>query len=226
MSTAVIIVAAGAGSRFGADLPKQFVPLCGRPVLMHTIDAFRRPMPEARIILVLSPEMEQLWRDMCRQNDFESPDIVYGGETRAHSVANAVLSLDSVPDVIMVHDGARPLVDPDMLARITEALASEADAAGIIPVILVTDTIRRVDALSSEVIARASLRAVQTPQAFRGQKLYDAYSSATADGTLSNYTDDASLMPPAGIRLCEGNPRNIKITHPQDIATAEYLLTH
>ncbi len=222
MTIHVIIVAAGSGSRFGAGLPKQFCELSGRPVLMTTIDAFRSALPEANIILVLSDPMRPLWQSMCDTHGYESPEIVSGGSSRAQSVSNAVLAIEGgCDDIVMIHDGARPLVDKDTIERVVGALAG---ADGAIPAIQVTDSIRLVsDDGSSVSVDRSKLRAVQTPQAFWFKPLEEAYRQA---GEMS-FTDDASLMESTRhgmIRLVEGSVENMKITNPGDMEIARIIL--
>ncbi len=222
MNTAVIIVAAGSGSRFGGNLPKQFCLLAGRPVLMHTIDRMREALPVADIVLVISHSMKDYWLQLCADHDFVSPRIVVGGATRSDSVRNAVLSLPDCYDVIMVHDGARPLV-PASCVRAVEAAMADKAVDGAIPAVPVTDSLRLMDADgSSRAVDRAEYRAVQTPQAFRAGKLCAAYASVS-----ESFSDDASLMESLGhnnFMLTPGAPENIKITNPADLAIAETLL--
>lgn len=217
----VIIVAAGRGSRFGSDLPKQYCLLAGRPVLMHTVDAFRRTLPDAEIILVISREMESLWTDLCREHSFASPRIVYGGATRWESVKNAVQSISPADtDTVLVHDGARPIVDAGMVSRL---LAEMVQSSAAIPVVPVTDSLRIVMEGGSEAIDRSHLRAVQTPQAFFGAAIKSMYDMPYSP----LFTDDASVYEAAGFgspALVAGSPSNIKITHPTDLAIAEALL--
>lgn len=218
-SVHTIIVAAGSGTRFGADLPKQFCLLAGRPVLMHTIDRIRLALPDSEITLVLASEMVGYWEDLCHTYGYESPRIVHGGSSRSESVRNALRALPQVPDIVLVHDGARPLVDAVVVHAVVEA-ALKAD--GAIPAVAVTDSLRRGKAECSEAVDRSGYYAVQTPQAFRGKLLVDAYNRDDA-----GYTDDASLMEHAGyshLLLTAGSPVNIKITHPRDIVIAEALL--
>ena len=223
MNTAVIIVAAGSGSRFGGNLPKQFCLLAGRPVLMHTIDRMREALPVADIVLVISHSMKDYWLQLCADHDFVSPRIVVGGATRSDSVRNAVLSLPDCYDVIMVHDGARPLV-PASCVRAVEAAMADKAVDGAIPAVPVTDSLRLMDADgSSRAVDRAEYRAVQTPQAFRAGKLCAAYASVS-----ESFSDDASLMESLGhnnFMLTPGAPENIKITNPADLAIAETLLS-
>lgn len=220
----VIIVAAGSGSRYGSDLPKQFHNLCGRPVLAHTIDAFRSALPDARILLVLSPAMVPVWRQMCADNLIESPEIVSGGKTRWESVGNAIQELgdEAASAIVLVHDGARPLVTADVIRR---AAACARNTDGAIPAIPVTDSLRRLDSdeVSSEPVDRSAFRAVQTPQAFSLWRLRDAYTLPYD----SSFTDDASVLAAAGfsnVVLVEGSPENIKITTPVDMLLAEAIL--
>ena len=214
-----IIVAAGSGSRFGAALPKQFCTMGSRPVVMETIDRMRRFGGEdAGMILVISPAMEEEWGRMCAASGFVSPPIVYGGATRWESVRNALAHpVAAEADVITVHDGARPLLTAPLLARVL-AIAPGVD--GNIPAVAVTDSLRRVGPDGSSVaVDRSEFRAVQTPQAFRGDLLRRAYRLPYSPG----FTDDASVMEAAGftrLDLVEGHPANIKITHPGDIEIA------
>lgn len=222
-SVSIIIVAAGSGLRYGAPLPKQFCLLRNRPLLMHTIDRLRAIVPHGVITLVISRDMESLWLDLCREYSFESPKIAYGGATRWESVSNALASTDSDAEIIMVHDGVRPLVDSSIIYSIYEALA-DTEVDGAIPVIPVTDSLREVHSDGSSVsVDRSTMRAVQTPQAFRGERLRKAYSLPYS----TTFTDDASVMEAAGFsnfRLTEGSVSNIKITNPGDIAVAELLM--
>ncbi len=219
-----IIVAAGSGSRFGASLPKQYCNLAGRPVLMHTIEAIRKATDNAAITLVLSHDMRNFWAELCSQHNFQSPQVVDGGATRWHSVKNAIEAIKSADtDIIMVHDGARPIVDTETVQRLIAA----ADSTGAaIPVTAVTDSLRVLaepNAPTGKAVNRALYRAVQTPQAFRATTLIEAYNLPYT--TL--FTDDASVVEAAGkaVTLVEGSPQNIKITNPGDIEIAELYLS-
>ncbi len=222
--TYLIIVAAGAGSRFGSTLPKQF-HLLGRPprpVLMHTVDAFRvAGIPDADITVVLSPQMTDYWRELCGEHGFASPRIVEGGETRFHSVRNAIRTLDIAPgDRILVHDGARPLVSITLINRVINALTNH---AAVVPAVPVTDSLRRVTADgTTAAVDRAPFRSVQTPQGFDAATLAAAYDT----DFVSTFTDDASVVESAGtpIAIVDGEPTNIKITSPRDLAIATALM--
>lgn len=227
MTAHVIIVAAGSGARFGSALPKQYCLLAGRPVLMHTIARMREALPDAAVTLVLSSDMRAYWQELCAAHDFVSPPVVDGGATRSESVARALAAMPAAApdDVVLVHDGARPLVDTRCVRAVMAAMAA-ADVCGAMPVVPVTDSLRELRAAgSSDAIDRSRYRAVQTPQAFRAPLLREAY--ARCAGT--SFSDDASLMEHCGYGrfvLTEGSATNIKITNPLDLAVAEAMLAH
>ena len=222
MSDYAIIVAGGKGLRMGADLPKQFLPIGGRPVLMHTLEAFERAIPGITLVLVLPHDQQDFWRDLCRQHAFTLPHtIVDGGRTRFHSVLNGLKSLTAslgADSLVAVHDGVRPFVSVDVIRRCYEA-AREHGAA--IPVVPVVETVRQLNPPSSTTLDRSLLRLVQTPQVFRLDLLCRAYEQPYRDA----FTDDASVVEALGhpITLVEGNRENIKITTPFDLTVAEAL---
>lgn len=220
----VIIVAAGTGSRFGGDMPKQFLRLGDRPVLMHTIDAFRVALPECDIVVVLSPAMRGVWDELCKEHNFVSPRITDGGATRWESVKKAVDSLADAQasTTVLIHDGARPLVPAEVIKK-TVAYARNTD--GALPVVDVTDSLRRLepDGVRSEAVDRSEYRSVQTPQTFSLWRLREAYSLPYQ----SDFTDDASVMAAAGFGnmvMVEGSRENLKITTPLDLKIAELIL--
>ncbi|MDE7397747.1 MAG: 2-C-methyl-D-erythritol 4-phosphate cytidylyltransferase [Muribaculum sp.] len=219
----VIVVAAGSGTRFGASLPKQFCDLDGRPVLMWTIDRLRRGIGDCRMILVLSESGRDIWHEMCIDCGFESPEIVIGGSTRWESVKNALNTIGPLghDDMVLVHDGARPLVSAQVIGRLLEAMEYSESA---LPCIRPVDSFRLLDDNGgSRPLDRSRLLAVQTPQAFRGDALQKAY--ATDYSPL--FTDDASVMAAAGFPdpvIVDGDPRCIKITLPADIGLASLYL--
>ena len=188
---------------------------------MRAIDAMRRAVPDAAITVVLSPDNCELWSELCRRHMFDSPAIVDGGETRWHSVRNA---LDSIPadrhGIVLVHDGARPLAPADMVRRVVDAAIGSHAA---IPAIAVTDSLRVIDdSGDSHAVERSRYRAVQTPQGFDTDLLRHAYRQPFS----STFTDDASVVEATGSRvaLVEGDHRNIKITHSRDIDIAATYL--
>lgn len=214
-----IIVAAGSGSRFGAALPKQYCLMNDRPVLMHTIENMRRALPDSQILLVLNRDFVDYWAELCEKYSFISPKVVEGGDTRWQSVKNAIDKIPTDAQVITVHDGARPIVDPMMVERLIGALDK---AIGAIPVVSVTDSLRQTNEAGSIPVDRSLYKAVQTPQAFHADKLVEAY-SLPFDAT---FTDDASVLAALGydVALVEGDTYNIKITNPLDIEIAQLYL--
>ncbi|MBD5188113.1 MAG: 2-C-methyl-D-erythritol 4-phosphate cytidylyltransferase [Bacteroides sp.] len=210
MKSIVIIAAGGVGSRFGAAVPKQFCELEGQTVLSHAIECFRRALPEAVVAVVIDPAWQALLP--------EGVIAARPGATRWESVANALEATGEVEaDVILVHDGARPLTTRPVIDAVISALA---DHQGAIPVVDVTDSLRRADGSPAN---RAEFRAVQTPQGFRADLLRRAYQLPYSP----EFTDDASVMTAAGfgnIALTPGDPTNIKITNPLDLEIARVIL--
>ena len=222
MDRYAILVAGGKGLRMGSDIPKQFLPLRGRPVLMHTIDVFRRTYPDIHIILVLPREQQDYWRQLCGQHDYDVELCVAdGGETRFHSVHNGLsLIPDDARGVVGVHDGVRPFVSPETIRRCYEA-AEECGA--VVPVVPVVETVRQVLADGgSMTVDRNAYRLVQTPQTFDIQLLKKAYGQPFDPF----FTDDASVVEAMGypIKLVEGNNENIKLTNPADLKLAEGMV--
>lgn len=206
-----IIAAGGTGSRFGADIPKQFCLLAGVPVLHHAARRLAEALPDAATVVVIDPA----WASMAPAGAI----IASPGETRWQSVRNALDACVRIPaDIILVHDGARPLPHKDMILRVADACRTH---QGAIPVVPVTDSLRRTDGTP---VNRADFRAVQTPQAFRADLLRRAY----ALPERPDFTDDASVMTAAGfsdIALVPGHPHNLKITLPLDLQIAALYLT-
>lgn len=212
----VIIVGAGTGSRFGASRPKQYCDYGGRPLLMTSVERVREAMPGARIVLVLARDWVEAWKEMCMAYGFDSPEIVTGGATRWQSVRNAIDSLPAdYSGVIMVHDAARPLLSRAVAERLLSAI--EAGASGAVPVLEMSDSIRRrLPAGASEAVDRSLFVRIQTPQAFDAAKLRHAYSLPYS----STMTDDASVMEAAGFgapALVVGDEALMKVTSPGDM---------
>ena len=223
MKTVAIIVAGGSGTRFGAELPKQFLELGGKPILMRSIEAFANSGNcPVDVIVTLPNDQMDLWQRLCDRYGFDVLHrVVPGGETRWHSVKHALDSMGDVNevDIIAVHDGVRPMVTADVICRTIEAARRDGAA---IPVVALNDSVRQVVGEASHALDRSTLRAVQTPQAFDARLLLDAYSLPYQP----TFTDDASVVEQLGhpITLVEGDPHNLKITRPMDLALAEYLL--
>lgn len=222
MNTA-IIVAAGSGSRFAADRPKQFVPLLGKPIIIHTLERFQACPVIDEIILVLSTAGRQEFeRAGAKFEIAKLRSIVTGGATRADSVRNGLGEVDQVgANIIAVHDGARPLVTVDEITR-TVAAADRAGAACLVAD--VTDTIKEVDGDHIvRTIDRSRLRRALTPQAFRYDLIRRAVDAADHPAEM---TDECSMVERLGVKimLVDGNARNIKITRAEDMALAEVFL--
>jgi 2-C-methyl-D-erythritol 4-phosphate cytidylyltransferase len=214
-----IIVAGGSGKRMQAIVPKQFLLLNGRPVLMYTIEAFHHSTYHPQIILVLHANFHTYWQELCQEHGFDIPHrLVSGGETRFHSVKNG---LDLVDDesLIAVHDAVRPLTS---MAIIDAAYAQAIEYGNAVTAVKSRDSVRAVRNGHSESLLREEIYLVQTPQTFKSGILKKAYLQPFNEG----FTDDASVVEKDGhpIHLTEGDYRNIKITYPEDIAIAELLL--
>ena len=219
----VIIVAGGKGLRMGSDIPKQFLPIGGRPVLMRTLERFRAYSKALQIILVLPEAQQGYWQELCKEYHFEvAYQLANGGQTRFHSVQNGLsLVPDDAQGVVGVHDGVRPFPSIDVIRNCYDT-AREKKA--VIPVIPVVETVRHLEGESSVTVPRGDYRLVQTPQTFDIQLLKAANRQPYNDG----FTDDASVVESYGhtITLVEGNRENIKITTPYDIVVAEAIIQH
>lgn len=214
-----VIVAGGSGTRMNSEIPKQFLELGGRPVLMHSLIKFYTCGLSPEIILVLPASQMDFWDQLCIDYKFDIPvQLVKGGETRYQSVKNA-LELITEPGLVAIHDAVRPLVS----IRTILAAYSEAEIYGsAVPVIPLKDSIRKTESASSMALDRTLYGIVQTPQCFQTALLKKAYEKEYK----STFTDDASVMESNGalIHLIEGTSDNIKITNPQDLVIAEVLL--
>lgn len=219
MKKHIIIVAGGKGLRMGGDIPKQFLPVCGKPVLMRTLEAFHTYDVSIHIILVLPVSQQAYWQELCRTYQFKVPhEIANGGETRFHSVMNG-LALVEGDGLVGVHDGVRPFVSQEVIDRCyAEALMKKA----VIPVIGVVETVRHIVGEDSKTVPRDQYKLVQTPQVFEIRLLQKAYQQEYTD----LFTDDASVVEALGekVYLVEGNRENIKITTPFDLKLAEMLV--
>ncbi len=210
-----VIVAGGSGTRMGADVPKQFLLLAGRPVLMHTLERF----VSCECILVLPDSQIEYWRGLCKAYHFTQPHaVVCGGATRSESVMNG---LSRVPNdaLVAIHDGVRPLVAHTV---VEESFKAAAEYGSAVPVIDCVDSLRRGTREQNEAVNRAEYLLVQTPQTFQASLIKSAYVSAPD----VIQTDDATVLEKAGtpIHLIKGNKGNIKITLPIDLKIAEALL--
>ena len=219
----VIIVAGGKGLRMGSDIPKQFLPIGGKPVLMRTIERFREYAANLQIILVLPEAQQDYWQELCNKYDFQvAYQLANGGQTRFHSVQNGLaLVPDDAEGVVGVHDGVRPFPSIEVIRNCYETARQ---TGAVIPVIPVVETVRHLEGEGSVTVPRGDYRLVQTPQTFDIQLLKAANRQPYNDG----FTDDASVVESYGhdITLVDGNRENIKITTPYDMVVAEALITH
>ena len=218
----VIIVAGGRGLRMGGDMPKQFLPIDGKPVLMHTLQRFHEYSETLNIILVLPHEQQRYWHELCAKHNFKiSHTIVDGGDTRFASSKNGLTVIPNGEEgVVGIHDGVRPFVSIDVIDRCYET-AHEDYAA--IPVMPVTDTLRYVDKYGGgKNVMRSDYRIVQTPQVFEITLVKRAFDQPYQE----SFTDDASVVESLGctVGMVEGNRENIKLTTPFDLAIAKAIL--
>ncbi len=215
-----VILAGGSGRRMGSTTPKQFIELCGKPILRHTVERFLEYDPSIGIITVIPGQYKQFWKEYCEKSGFiERYSMPSGGITRFHSVQNA---LEYVPDgaLVAVHDGVRPFVSAGFISSLFETARADGSAVPVLPVI---DSIREIGPEgSSSAVDRSRFVAVQTPQVFRSELLKEAYRQPYS----VSFTDDASVVEAMGCRisLCEGRRENIKITTAEDLIFARDLL--
>lgn len=219
MNKIAIIVAGGKGERMNADVPKQFLEINGKPILMHTLEAFMNFDASLQLILILPAAQIDFWETLCEAHDLNMPhQIVAGGQTRFHSVKNG-LNVVKSPSLVAIHDGVRPLVSKETIVRCFDT-AEKFGAA--IPTMDSIESIRFVDANGSKSVDRTAYKMVQTPQVFDAELLKKAYEQEFS----VLFTDDASVVEAMGVtvHLVEGNRENIKITTEFDLIVAERLL--
>ena len=219
MPNYAIIVAGGSGARMSSTTPKQFLELAGKPVLMHTIEKFASFDPALKIIVVLPEKDIPAWESLCSSHGFNiSHNVVKGGATRFHSVSNGLNRVEE-EGIVAVHDGVRPLLTASLIRRCFSVAGQKGNAVPFVPI---RESIRKVTGEKNEYADRNSFVSIQTPQCFSAVALKKAYSAAYND----SFTDDASVIEAHGeqINLVEGEPENIKITFPVDLAMAEAIL--
>ena len=219
MKKFVIIVAGGNGSRMGSDIPKQFLELNEKPVLMHTMQVFYDYDAACRIILVLPLAQQGYWSDLCLNSGFSVPhQVVTGGETRFHSVRNG-LEMINEEGIVFIHDGVRPLVSRQTIERCNQMAKKNGNA---IPVMPVNESLRKREANGTISVDRSLYYSVQTPQTFVSEQVKEAFKQEYDTA----FTDDASVVEKAGfaVHLVEGNPENIKITTPTDFIIADAFM--
>lgn len=219
MKLYAIIVAGGIGKRMGAEIPKQFLEVAGRPVLMHTIERFKSFSDEMEIITVLPENQIRYWLEVQEKYSFKIiQTLVKGGDTRFHSVRNGLEFVDG-PGLVAVHDGVRPNVSNETIKRCFEIAGKSGNA---IPVVTPADSLRLIQEDGSMILDRLKVRQIQTPQVFDADLIKAAYRNEYSP----EFTDDASVVERTGARinLVEGNRENIKITNPEDLLIANAFL--
>jgi 2-C-methyl-D-erythritol 4-phosphate cytidylyltransferase len=215
-----IIVAGGSGTRMISELPKQFIPLDGLPILMHTIKQFYNYNSNITIVLVLPAAQISTWKALCQTYHFDLPlEIVPGGETRFQSVKNGLAHIKNEHGLVAIHDGVRPLIRKEIIQKAFQS--AEQYGSGIVAVNS-KDSLRQLKGTSSEAVDRALFKCIQTPQCFNLSLLKKAFETEE----LPMFTDDATVFEHAGhtVTLVEGSYENIKITTPEDLIIAEALL--
>lgn len=220
--TYMIIVAGGHGTRMGSDIPKQFLKIDGKPILMRTLERFHDYDPEIHLIVVLPKEQQEYWHKLCEEYHFTIPhEIADGGETRFESSKNGLALIpDDAEGLVGFHDGVRPFVSHDTIRRCIEMAEEEYTA---IPVVPVTSTLRHIDPRGGGFnVDRSLYREVQTPQVFDITLARQAFNQPDR----SQFTDDSSVIESLGckVSIVEGNRENIKITTPFDLTVAEAII--
>jgi len=221
MKRSVIIVAGGSGSRMGSDVPKQFLLLAGKPILMRTVEAFYRFDNKMNIVIALPAAQHDYWKQLCAQYSFSDIpcQLVEGGATRFHSTLNALAKVPA-DGIVAVHDGVRPLVSQETLQR---CFSAAEQCKAVVPAIPVNESVRQIESDGgNRAVNRSNYMLVQTPQVFDAQTLHRAF----AQSYDPLFTDDASVVERMGVEvsIVEGNFENIKITRPVDLVLAEALL--
>lgn len=222
MGKAAILVAGGKGTRMGGSVSKQYLPIGGRPVLMHTLEVFAQAEPDIFLLLVLPERDFPHWEALCAEYGFSLPhQVVAGGDSRFQSVRNGLDKLPFAEGLVAIHDGVRPFVKKEV---IRESFAQADKSGSAVAVVALKDSIRKVTWEGKSTFQdRQDFRLVQTPQTFRIGKIKEAFQVAE----LPQFTDDATVYEYHGwqVSLIPGNPENIKITTPEDLEYAEFLLS-
>jgi len=219
MELYVVIVAGGSGKRMGAEIPKQFLELAGRPVLMHTIERFKVYNDAIEIITVLPENQLRYWIDLQKKHSFTIPHtLVKGGSNRFFSVRNG-LKFVNASGLVAIHDGVRPFVSIDTIERCFETAEKLGNA---VPAISPTESLRIVTEEGSLPVNRFNVKQIQTPQVFNAALIKNAYQQ----DYNPDFTDDATVLEKRGVKinLIEGNRENIKITNPEDLLISAALL--
>jgi 2-C-methyl-D-erythritol 4-phosphate cytidylyltransferase len=232
MSTVGVVLAGGAGTRMGGEVPKQLLELAGRPVLLHAVAAYQAAPEIDEVVVMMAPAYLDVVRELLAAEEAGTPTrVLPGGATRTESTRLALAALGDAPRDVLLHDAARPLVTAGLIGDCVRALAT---AEVVTAAVASTDTVATVAARGDGAVItgisdRALLRRVQTPQGFRLATIRRAYELADADADSGFVaTDDTSVvlryLPDVPVRVVEGEESNIKVTTPGDLALAETLL--
>jgi len=216
MEKTALIVAGGSGERLGEKTPKQFLLIKSKPILMHTIEKFSHL---DKIIVVISKNYTNQWIDLCKLHNFKvNHELVEGGSNRFESVKNGLKHINDT-DIVLIHDGVRPLISKKTINHLIKKVTKN---KGVLPVLPVSESIRKVNQNSSNSLNRKNYFIVQTPQCFIFKEIVEAYSQKYKD----EFTDDASVFEAIGGKIItiEGEKENIKITYPIDLNLAENLI--
>ncbi len=219
MKRYTILVGGGSGSRMQQDIPKQFLLVAGKPVLMHTLEAFYQSEPRPEIIVVLNVDYHEYWEKLCKTHQFSIPHtLVKAGQERFFSVKNG-LKLVKGKALVAIHDAVRPSIKKE---KIEEAFSYAEVNGNAVLAIQSKDSVRLSDTKGNKALERDLVYLIQTPQIFTNNVLQKAYQQEFR----TSFTDDASVVEHAGvaIHLVQGDPKNIKITYPEDLALAEVFL--
>lgn len=216
---ALVVVAGGSGRRMGGTVPKQYLPLRGKPIIIHTLERFYQYDPRIKIVVVLAKNHRKFWDEIASASEAAiGSELVTGGKNRYDSVKRG---LQLIPDgcIVGIHDAVRPLVSQETIGRCYRAALEFGSG---IPVFEMDESVRRITAMGSENLERANLRRVQTPQVFRSELIREAYECSSAPSV----TDDASVYESihGELTLVSGNPENIKITKPIDLELASLII--
>ncbi|WMJ73218.1 2-C-methyl-D-erythritol 4-phosphate cytidylyltransferase [Cytophagaceae bacterium ABcell3] len=218
-----IIVAGGSGTRMNSSVPKQFLKVAGKPILMHTIEKFIETDPQTTIVLVLPLQEIATWKSLVKKHQFKHQvQIAEGGRSRFASVKNGLKVIEEEEALVAIHDGVRPCISPETIERSYEHAAIYGSAITSVPL---KDSIRLIkEKNSNEAVDRSMYRLIQTPQTFKLSLIRDSYQTTE----LPHFTDDASVAEHASnrIHLIEGSYLNLKITTPDDLVIAECLLSY
>lgn len=218
MQKYALIVAGGSGTRMRSQLPKQFISVKGKPILMHTLETFH--YDEIQIILVLPKKQMSFWQELCQKQAFFIPhQLVEGGNTRFESVANGLACIKEPNGLVAIHDGVRPCIERSIINTSFNTAKEKGNAVVSVPL---KDSIRKLHEKGNTAEDRSAFRLIQTPQTFQVALIREAFEKASHQ----DFTDDASVLESMGeaIHLIDGDYRNIKITTPEDLLVAESYL--